>query len=93
MEDIYNVESTRRNTNITKRTLRLPNNTIRSSGFVSNRKNKTPKLGKARKGVKKDIQINFFEEATEFVDQKQIAMIQQATGGAKFVINIFIANP
>lgn len=92
-EDLYNLEANIKNSNSTKRQLRLPNNTIKVSGFLSNRKNKTPKLGKARKGIKKDIQINLFEEATEFQDEKQIQMIQQATGGAKIIINIYIANP
>lgn len=93
LEDIYEIESTRINTNSTKRRLKLPNNTINVNGFLSNRKNKTPKLGKARKGVKKQVQINFFEEASEFEDEKKIHMIKQATGGAKFIINIYIANP
>lgn len=93
LEDIYEIDANRKNSNVTKRTLKLPNNNIKVSGFLSNRKNKTPKLGKARKGIKKDVQINIFDEATEFASPKEIQMIQQATGGAKFVINIFIANP
>lgn len=93
LEDLYDIEANRRNSNTTKRVLKLPNNEIQSNGFLSNRKNKTPKLGKARKGIKKDVQINLFEEATEFANAKQIQMIQQATGGAKIIINIYIANP
>lgn len=93
IEDIYDIETNIKNSNSTNRTLTLPNNTIKVNGYLSNRKNKTPKLGKARKGIKKDVQINVFEEATEFLTEKQIQVIQQATGGAKTVINIYIANP
>ena len=93
IEDIYNVETNIKNSNATNRVLSLPNNKIKVNGFLSNRKNKTPKLGKARKGIKKDIQINVFEEATEFEAEKQIQIIQQATGGAKILLNLYIANP
>lgn len=92
-EDIYDINCNTKNSNSTNRELRLPYNKIKVNGLLSNRKNKTPKLGKARKGIKKDIQINLFEEASEFTDEKQIQVIQQATGGAKFVINLYIANP
>lgn len=93
MEDIYEVESDLKNTNISKRRLKFDRNIVQVKGYVSNRKKKTPKLGTARRGVKKNIQINIFEEANEFTDEKQIHLLQQATGGAKYVINIFIANP
>lgn len=92
-EDIYHLDCGQRVANISNRTLKLPNNKIKVSGLMSNRKNKTPKLGKARVGANKQIQVNIFEEATEFNSAKEIQMMQQATGGGIVVINIFIANP
>lgn len=92
-EDIYDIDINRNNANQTKRTLQLGNNYIRVHGVMSNRKKKTAKLGIARRGANKDIQIRVFEEATEFPDEKLISLCNQATGGAKFNINIFIANP
>lgn len=93
MEDIYKINSDRTNTNATKRKVRIGNNTIRFNGYLSNRKRKTPKLGKARLGTNKDIQINIFEEATEFNSEKDIQLMLQASGGAEYQINIFLANP
>lgn len=92
-EDIYNIKCNQRNSNLTNRTLKLPSNKIKVSGLMSNRKSKTPKLGKARVGANKQVQVNVFEEATEFNSAKEIQMMQQATGGGIIVINIFIANP
>lgn len=60
---------------------------------MSNRKKKTPKLGLARKGAKKDIEVNIFDEITELQDEKSYSLVNQATGGAKFNIRIRIANP
>lgn len=79
--------------NSTNKKIKLNDNEIKVNGLMSNTKSKTPKLGSARKGVKKLVQINVFEECNEFKDEKQIEMIKQASGGAKYIINIFIANP
>lgn len=93
MQDIYEIEPTRHNANMTMKKVKLGTNAIRVHGILSNRLKKVTKLGLARKGVKKDIQIRVFEEVTEFPDVKLISLVNQATGGAKFNINIKIANP
>ena len=92
-EDLYEIPTNRKNTNMTKRMLNIGNNDIRALGLTSNRKRKVPKLGLARKGIKKDIQVNLFEEITEIPNEKTTRIVRQATGGAKIVININIANP
>lgn len=60
---------------------------------MSNRKKKQFKLGVARQGAKKDLQINFIEEATEFESERQVQQVMQSIGGAKFTINIWASNP
>lgn len=92
-EDKYDQITNRLNCNLSKKRLQIRNNHIRAIGLLSNRKKSTPKLGLYRRGIKKDIQINVFEEANEFENEKMIKLMQQASGGAKVVINIFIANP
>lgn len=92
-EDIYHIDINRNNANQTKKTLKIGNGLIRTIGIMSNRKRKTPKLGLARRGTKKDIEITIFEEITELPHEKLERLVTQATGGAKINIKIRISNP
>lgn len=92
-EDKYEQVTNRINCNLSKKKLRIRNNYIRCIGLLSNKKRSTPKIGLYRRGVKKELQVNIFEEANEFEDEKVIELMKQAGGGAKVTINIFIANP
>ncbi|WP_259542592.1 hypothetical protein, partial [Herbiconiux daphne] len=73
--------------------MKIGNSLIRSFGIMSNRKKGQAKLGIARRGAKKDIEINIFEEITELPEERLVSMVNQATGGAKLNIRIKIANP
>lgn len=93
VEDIYDLNLKPKQINLTNKTLALGLSDIRAIGVMSNRKKGQQKLGLARKGAKKDIEINIFEEITEFENERLISMVNQATGGAKLNIRIKIANP
>lgn len=93
IEDIYDIECDRNNTNSTKRSIKIGSNSIRVHGITSNRKGKVAKLGIARKGAKKNIQVRIIDEITELPEEKLVSLVNQATGGAEFNINIKIANP
>lgn len=91
--DIYGIEATRWNTNLTNKTFRLGHNKIKAIGVMTTKKRKQFKLGLAREGSKKDVQINFIEEATEFDSENQVLQVLQSIGGAKFTINLWASNP
>lgn len=92
-QDIYNLTIHQKNTNITRKSLKIGRNKIKAIGVVSNKKRKQFKLGIARQGAKKDLQINFIEESTEFDSPEQVQQVLQSIGGSKFTINIWASNP
>ncbi len=92
-QDIFFIKLNRKNSNVSKRTLTLNGNKITVYGYLSNRKSQSPKLGKARLGVNKDIEVNFLEESTEFGKEQDIQMIKQAMGGGSLTVDIYAANP
>ncbi len=93
MTDVFDHPSTRKNTNLQNREIKIGRNLIIFRGYKSNTKKDVPKLGNARLGIKKQIQVNIFEEATEFSSAKDIEVMKQAAGGSKLTINGYIANP
>lgn len=92
-EDIYELDLKRNDVNLTDKTMKIGNSLIRCFGIMSNRKKGQAKLGLARRGAKKDIEVNIFEEITELPNERLVSMVNQATGGAKLNIRIKISNP